>query len=190
MTGRYCVIRADSHKKNLQNPAQKNPPKKLPPAMVATLARASTSTSRAYAGRLPDLQDLDERTVLMCLHNGVMLRALQGSPEERLRAAVACRRLIARRRNAPVQAVIDAGLVPLFVRFLDEPLLADSPVLDDTLWMLINVAAGEPEQTLAVARSGAVPPLVRLLVAATCYSHAHLAAWALANVAREPEITE
>jgi importin subunit alpha-2 len=71
------------------------------------------------------------------------------------------------------------------VRFLDEPALLDSPVLDDTLWMLINVAAGTPEQTNVVSRSGAVRPLVRLLANATAYSHAHLAAWALANIARD-----
>jgi hypothetical protein len=122
---------------------------------------------------------------LMYLHNGVMLRALQGSLQQRLRAAVACRRLIARRTNPPVQAVIDAGVVPLFVRFLDEPDLVATPVLDDTLWMLLNVAAGTSEQTLVVARCGAVRPLVRILAHATTYSHAHLAAWALANIARE-----
>ena len=144
--------------------------------MPATL---STGESR---GRLvlPPLRDLDERTACMYIHTGVMKSAMQAGGERRLHATLACRRLLARATNPPVQAVIDAGLLPLLVSFLGVPEL-----LDDTLWILINVAAGTAEQTEDVVRAGAVRPLVRLLAECSCYNHALLAAWALANIARD-----
>jgi len=129
---------------------------------------------------LPPLRDLDERTTCMYVHTGVMKGAMQAGGERRLNATIACRRLLARAAAPPVQAVIDAGLLPLLVRFLDVPEL-----LDDTLWILINVAAGTREQTEQVVRAAAVRPLVRLLTPFSGCQHALLAAWALANIARD-----
>jgi hypothetical protein len=148
--------------------------------MPDTIVSTAAPPSRRDGGRLPRLRDLNERTPCMYINTGVMRRKLQGSGEVRRCAAVACRRLLARATNPPGQVFIDAGLVPLIVQMLDVPEL-----LDDTMWMLINLAAGTHEHTTELVRCGAVRPLVRLLSQAACYKHAQHAAWALANVARD-----
>ena len=147
--------------------------------MSATLATAASQHSLSLSARdtLPPLQDLDERTACMYVHTGEMRRALLSPGPRRSAAALACRRLMARTADPPVQAFIDADLVPLLVHFLAVP-----DLVDDALWMLINVAAGTPEQTAEVVRCGAVPPLVRMLSHAACHRHAQHAAWALANL--------
>ncbi len=153
--------------------------------MAATLSRmASEAGAFVHAdGRLPSLENLDERTASMYVHNGVMLRALTGCAQHKLQAAVAVRRLVARPAHPPLQGIIDAGLVPHFVQFLHEQNSVD--LVREALWVLINVASGSSEQTVAVARGGAVPALVRLLGALRPRDVPQLAVWALANIARD-----
>lgn len=73
--------------------------------------------------------------------------------------------------------------MPPFVAFLADDAAPHLQV--EAAWVITNVAAGTRRQTVAVARCGAVPPLVRLLHTAASQLLLSLVAWALANIARE-----
>jgi hypothetical protein len=156
--------------------------------VAASLTRQRPNTSPAHprtGGSLPasaNLANLGERTTLVYLNNGKMRLALC-SDRHKAAAASACRRLVARPHNPMLQTVIDADLLSLFVRFLAEN---RNPALQvEAAWVLTNVAAGTRLQTLAVASTGAVPSLVRLLHTEASHLLLSLVAWALANIARE-----
>lgn len=156
--------------------------------VAATLTRQPPHTSPPHlrsGGSLPpfaNFANLGERTTVAYLINGKMRLALR-SDRHKAAAASACRRLVARHDHPMLQTVIDADLLPLFVRFLVEH---GNPALQvEAAWVLTNVAAGTRLQTVSVARTGAVPELVRLLHTATPLLLLSLVAWALANIARE-----
>jgi hypothetical protein len=150
--------------------------------MVAALSTDAPSPLLRSGGILPAFANLDERTTVVYLNNGKMRLALC-SDRHKAAAASACRRLVARQHHPMLQTVIDADLLPLFVHLVAEP---GNPALQvEAVWVLTNVAAGTRLQTLAVARTGAVPCLVRLLHTAASHLLLSLVAWALANIARE-----
>ena len=84
-------------------------------------------------------------------------------PSVHLEATTQFRKLLSIERNPPIQMVIDAGVVPRFVEFLQR---------DDTPWLqieaaraLTNIASGTSEHTRVVMiDSGAVPIFCRLLL--------------------------
>ena len=153
------------------------------PAATLTQHRARTACAHAHSGGiLPTFANLDERTTVRYMNNGQMLLALR-SHRHRCQAAAACRRLVSRTAHPMLQTVIDSDLLESFVHFLAEH---GHPALQvDAAWVLTNVAAGTRLQTIAVARTGAMPLLVRLLDTAASHLLLSLVAWGLANIARE-----
>ncbi len=106
-------------------------------------------------------------------------------------SAVAFRKVLAKERNAPIQKVVDCGVIPRFVEILAGQTFAPSDeagkeLLEKTQfeasWVLTNIASGDPEHTMAVVDAHAVPVLISLLM----HENGEIreqSIWALGNIA-------
>lgn len=112
-----------------------------------------------------------------------IITILQNNPSiDQLRVAFeAIRRLLSRSRNAPVDEVIQSGLIDALVQAL---YVEDEKVRFEAAWGLTNIVSGTSEQTMAVVNKGAVAPLVALCKSPTSRV-AEQACWAIANIAGE-----
>ncbi|KAK5803203.1 importin subunit alpha-4-like isoform X2 [Gossypium arboreum] len=102
------------------------------------------------------------------------------NPALQLEATTLFRKLLSVEPCPPIEQVIEAGIVPRLVEFLDNH---DQPQLQfEAAWALTNIASGTSEHTHVVIQNGAVPKFVQLL----CSSIADVreqAVWALGNIA-------
>ncbi|KAF2879179.1 hypothetical protein ILUMI_26997 [Ignelater luminosus] len=115
---------------------------------------------------------------------------LQGlmSPDETIQfnATQACRKVLSRERNPPIDHMIRSGVVPRCVEFLTH---SNNPALQfEACWVLTNIASGTTEQTKAVVQEGAIPKLQTLLTSPRA-DVVEQAVWALGNIAGDGPAT-
>ncbi|XP_054002206.1 importin subunit alpha [Hylaeus anthracinus] len=104
------------------------------------------------------------------------------SSDERiqLQATQACRKMLSKEKNPPIDIMIQRGIVPRCIEFLD--CHHNAALQFEAAWALTNVASGTQDQTHTVIKFGAIPKLVALLKSASP-NVAEQAVWALGNIA-------
>ncbi len=78
-----------------------------------------------------------------------------------------------------IEEIIDAGLVPKLIEFLESK---NTDLQFESTWALTNIASGTSKQTRYVVDSGALPKLIKLIESKNS-DVKEQAVWALGNIA-------
>ena len=97
-----------------------------------------------------------------------------------LEATRGFRRLLSLQKDPPITEVVETGVVPIFVSFLQHDRMPDLQF--EAAWALTNVASGTSTHTRSVTEAGAIPVFVRLLQSVN-ENVKEQAVWALGNIA-------
>ena len=82
------------------------------------------------------------------------------------KATQAARKILSRERNPPIDALIQAGIVPQLIKFLstNTPNAEDNGKMQfESAWALTNIASGTALQTRCVVEHGATVQFIKLL---------------------------
>merc|ERR1711939_110214 len=98
-----------------------------------------------------------------------------------IQATTKFRKLLSKERNPPIEKVIEAGAVPIFVELLSSP---EPDVREQAVWALGNIAGDSPACRDFVLQCGALAPSVRLIADGRKLSMLRNATWTLSNFCR------
>ncbi|KNE58467.1 hypothetical protein AMAG_04038 [Allomyces macrogynus ATCC 38327] len=128
-----------------------------------------------------DDDDDDIETSEQTLENLRVLteQVFSDNADAQLDAVIKFRKVLSKERNPPIDPVVNCGVVPRLVQFLESP---DPKMQFEAAWALTNIASGTAEQTEVVLMAGAVPHFVRLLRAGSIEVREQCI-WALGNIA-------
>ncbi|CAG9815246.1 unnamed protein product [Phaedon cochleariae] len=132
------------------------------------------------------LQENNSTSPIAMTAEEIMYGMMNGDESVQFQATLACRKILSRERNPPIDHMIRLGVVPRCVEFLGK---MHNPALQfEACWALTNIASGTSEQTAAVVQEGAIPRLLQLL-ASSRVDVAEQAVWALGNIAGDGPAT-
>jgi importin subunit alpha-1/8 len=125
------------------------------------------------------LQESNGQSPTTCLSIEEIMVAIK-NPSMQFNAVQSIRKMLSRERNPPIDIVIEQGLVPVLIHFLNDS--NNHGIQFEAAWALTNIASGTSEQTKTVIASGAIPKFVELLKSPIA-NVAEQAVWALGNIA-------
>jgi len=110
-----------------------------------------------------------------------ILQGIQSSdPDVIHQKVMQIRKMLSIERNPPIQPIIDSGIVPTLIKFLQR---TDNPGLQfEASWAITNIASGTTEHTQKIIEAGAVPIFIQLLSSPNDDVREQ-AVWALGNIA-------
>ncbi|XP_058802280.1 importin subunit alpha-5 [Phymastichus coffea] len=123
----------------------------------------------------------DQKSPVLNMSIDEIITGMKSSDEAvQLQAIQACRKMLSRERNPPISDMIEKGVVPLCVEFLEPH--RNTVLQFEACWALTNISSGTSDQTQVVIKYGAIPKLIELLKSPST-SVAEQAVWALGNIA-------
>eukprot|EP00053_Salpingoeca_punica_P018791 m.186134 g.186134 ORF g.186134 m.186134 type:complete len:537 (-) comp17506_c0_seq2:470-2080(-) len=145
------------------------------PSTAATTTAATTASTAGTTTAVTTTRTTVSLSDLPMIVEGVTCSEF----ERVLQATTQCRMLLSK-HQPPIDAVIETGVVPYFVKYLS---CDDYPRLQfEAAWALTNIASGNADQTAIVVREGAIPMFIRLLRSQN-EEVREQAVWALGNIA-------
>ncbi|KAF8080468.1 hypothetical protein N665_0940s0004 [Sinapis alba] len=126
---------------------------------------------------LPSASSIDKMLRnLIALISGVW----SGDPLLQLEFLNQFRLILSASKNPPIDMVIESGVVPRFIEFLNKD---ESPRLQlEAAWILTNIASGTRKHTKVVVDHGTVPIFIKLLASPDAAVREQVV-WGLGNVA-------
>lgn len=104
---------------------------------------------------------------------------LSNNLQRKLNSTIKIRKMLSVQKNAPIDEVIKAGIIPIFLDFLKNT--QEKQLQFEAAWVLTNVASGTSDQTSVIVNGGAIPLFIDLLKSPV-KNIKEQSIWALGNI--------